>query len=421
MTMREGQSLPAAQPGSDPSAAASTVRAPEPAPALEPDTSRGSLAVLAFATFVFGTAELVIVGVLDRMAMDLHIGLGTAGQTVTLYGIGIAVGGPLLTATTMRWTRRATLIRALVGFAIANALAATAPDVSVLLVARFASGALHGVFVGAAFVVAIRLVEPARMGRAIAAVLSGIAMAAAVGVPLGTFIGRSVDWRATFGTVAALAAIVLVLVVAIVPRQDERQAGHLRAQARYAFAPKVVAVLLVAFLIMGGQFIGITYLTPFLRDVVGVSDGAVPVYLLAYGGAVAAGTLLGGRAADASARAALVLGVLGVMVAIGAVTLGRDLEGVVVPGLVLWGLAGFGLVPSFQHRVVVLAGPGRDLASGLPASTAAAGIAAGAAVGGLVVDGSGLNAVMWTSLAICSLALPATAATWSLREVGHHN
>jgi DHA1 family inner membrane transport protein len=51
-------------------------------------------------------------------------------------------------------------------------------------------------------------------------------------------------------------------------------------------------------------------------------------------------------------------------------------------GLVAWGVAGFAVIPSLQYRVVSLAGPGRDLASALPASALTAGIALGSTVAG---------------------------------------
>ncbi|MFJ1607885.1 MFS transporter [Streptomyces sp. NPDC088253] len=53
--------------------------------------------------------------------------------------------------------------------------------------------------------VATSLVEPERRGRAIAVVMGGLTVATALGVPLGTWIGRT-DWRLTMWLVTALAS-----------------------------------------------------------------------------------------------------------------------------------------------------------------------------------------------------------------------
>ena len=73
-----------------------------------------------------------------------------------------------------------------------------------LLVVRVLTGAMAGLVIAAAFVVGTSIVEPARRGRAISAVFSGVAVSGAVGVPLGTLVGQALGWRGAFAAVAAL-------------------------------------------------------------------------------------------------------------------------------------------------------------------------------------------------------------------------
>src|SRR3954463_14718471 len=56
------------------------------------------LATLFAGTFVMGSAELVVVGILELVARDLGVSVRAAGLLVTAYALGIAVGGPVLTA-----------------------------------------------------------------------------------------------------------------------------------------------------------------------------------------------------------------------------------------------------------------------------------------------------------------------------------
>jgi DHA1 family inner membrane transport protein len=78
-------------------------------------------------------------------------------------------------------------------------------------------------------------------------------------------------------------------------------------------------------------------------------------------------------------------------------------------------LAGFGLVPSLQLRVIALAGDGADLAATLGASAVNAGIALGALAGGRVLATHGVRPVALTAALIGAVAVPAAWATGMLR------
>jgi DHA1 family inner membrane transport protein len=259
-----------------------------------------------------------------------------------------------------------------------------------LLLARAVTGALHGLFIGVAFAVATSLVPPERMGRAISAVFGGIAVSAAVGVPLGTLIGQSFDWQATFLAIVLMGMLALAATFVLVPSVPNQGTGGFADQARHAFAPQVLAVLAVGFLLLGGQFAALTYLSLYLEQVTGVSGGLISIFLLSFG-----------------AANAVLVAALGGLLAFGSSAVPAAFA------LAVWGLVGFGLVPSLQHRVVTLAGPGGDLAATLPASAVTAGIAVGATGGGSVLS-SGASAPIVLGLIACAAVLPATWATGRL-------
>ncbi|MPZ93457.1 MAG: MFS transporter [Propionibacteriales bacterium] len=381
--------------------------------------NRERLVVLALflGAFVLGSAELLVVGILELVAVDLAVSTETAGWLVTAYALGIALGGPALTALTIRLGRRLVLVGSLTTYVAGNLWAALSPDIGSLLGARLVTGALHGLFIGVAFSVVGALVPAQRTGRAIAAVFGGIAVATALGVPIGTAIGHASGWRAGFVAIVITGALALALAVAVVPPVPQSGTGGLRAQARYAFTPRVLAVLGVGLLVMGGQFAALTYLAVYLSEVTHVSGGTVSWFLLAYGTANAIGTFAGGWAADRSASRTIVIA-SGVLVAALVVLFVAGANPVVtLLVLVVWGLVGFGLVPSLQYRVTSLAGPGRDLAGVLPASAVTAGIALGAVVGGRAVAAYGVEAAVLAGAIICALGVLGAGATAMLRPV----
>jgi MFS transporter, DHA1 family, inner membrane transport protein len=362
-----------------------------------------------------GTAELVVVGVLNLIAKGMAISASTAGTLVSAYALGVSIGGPLLAAVSIRLSRRNLLWLSMAGYVVGNLLAAVAANFGMLVVVRALAGSLHGLFIGVAFAVGVGLVPRDRMGRAISVVLGGITVSHVIGVPIGTLMGQSLGWPAAFATVVVLGVIALAAALLFVPQVANTGVGGFAAQARYALAPRVLAVLLIAFLLLGGQFAALTYLTPFLANVTGISGGLVSAFLLAYGIANAAGTFIGGWAADRSAARTLIGANVLLIVALGMLYLVGSVPFLVVLALCLCGLTGFGLVPSLQYRVVSLAGPVRDVAATLPASAANAGIAVGALVGGWALAHHGPSAPVLAGMVICAIAVPVTCLTALLR------
>jgi DHA1 family inner membrane transport protein len=409
--------LPRLDPGTATEPIVQTPSAADGGKPSRPDDRRVSVALCAIAlgAFVFGTAELVVVGVLDLIARDLGVSTGSAGLLVSAYAAGIAVGGPALAALTLHVPRRNVLLGALGAYVAGNLLAVVAVNFGMVLAARLVTGALHGLFIGAAFTVATGLVPPERMGRAISAVFGGIAVSAAVGVPLGTLIGQQVGWHATFAAIVVLGLTALLGTVAFVPDIATPSPTGTRAQARHALAPRVIAVLVVGFLLLGGQFAGLTYLANYLTHITGVSGSITAIFLLCFGIANTVGTVLGGKAADRDAAGTLVYANAILVVALIVLYVAGANPGVTAIALAAWGLVGFGLVPSLQHRVVTLAGPGAELAATLPASAVTAGIAVGSIAGGWVLA-AGADAPIGLAAMLCAAVLPATWATRRLRS-----
>ncbi|ETK30538.1 MFS transporter [Microbispora sp. ATCC PTA-5024] len=374
-----------------------------------------ALAALFLGTFVMGMAELLVVGVLDLIARDFEVSLSSTGTLVTSYAFGLAVGGPVLTALTIRLSRRRLLSFSMAAYVLGNVVMAFAGHFAVLLAARAVTGAVQGLFIGVAFAVGASVVTPDRMGRAISIVIGGVAVSIALGVPIGTLIGQGLGWRGAFLAVVGLGLVALVALVALVPTVTGTGVEGLRAQARFALAPRVLAMLVVGFLLLGGQYAALTYITPFLQQVTGVSGAWISAFLLAYGAATAVGAFAGGWAADRNAARTLGLANLVLVGALGALWLNGTVPVLVALALLVWGLVGFGLVPSLQYRVVDLAGPGRDLAATLPASAVNTGIAVGALAGGWSLDSFGPASVVVTGLLVCLVALPATWASGLLK------
>jgi MFS transporter, DHA1 family, inner membrane transport protein len=381
--------------------------------ALRPARANLVLATLFLGMFVLGSAELLVVGVLDLIAADLQVSIPAAGTLVTAYALGLAIGGPVLTMLTIRLDKRTVLVGALVLFILANLVAVLTTSYGLFLAARVLTGAFQGLFIAAAFGTGISVVPPRRMGRAMSVVVSGVTVSAALGVPLGTLVGQVLGWRGSFTAIVVLSVLALIATLVLVPSVPGASGGT-GNQARYAFAPRVLAVLALHVLVFAAVFAALTYIVPFLQSVAGVSGALISVFLLAYGVATAVGSFGGGRFADRNAARTLIVATIGVAASLLALYLGGAIAVLAGAAFVALGLFGMGMAPSLQYRVVSLAGPGGELAQSLPASAVNVGIAFGSFAGGVAIGTFTASSAVLTGLVIAVIAIVVAWATSTL-------
>ncbi|MFF1308547.1 MFS transporter [Streptomyces sp. NPDC058307] len=158
--------------------------------------------MLALGTFLMGTTEFVVAGLLPETAGDVQVSVARAGLLITVFAIGMIVGAPLMAMLTLRLPQRLTLILALGVFAAGHVVVALGSSFALLLAARFVTALATGAFWAVANVVATRGVGPAVSSRALGVVGAGAMLANVVGVPLGAFAGQLVGWRGPFWALA---------------------------------------------------------------------------------------------------------------------------------------------------------------------------------------------------------------------------
>ncbi|MCZ1268680.1 MFS transporter, partial [Paenibacillus tundrae] len=144
--------------------------------------------VLAMVSFLVGTSEFVISGILDRVAGDTGVTLAAAGQLITVYSLAYAIGTPILIAMTAKMDRRKLMLAALTLFFIGNLVTILTTGFSMLLGARIILAVGTGVFMVVALTVAANTAQQGKQGSAIATVLLGFNLALILGVPLGRVI-----------------------------------------------------------------------------------------------------------------------------------------------------------------------------------------------------------------------------------------
>jgi DHA1 family inner membrane transport protein len=372
---------------------------------------------LALAAFCIGSTEFIVSGILLSVSSDLGVSIPTAGLLVTGYAAGVAVGGPLLGLLMTRIPLKPAILGVMAIFAVGQLLCALAPNYELLLGARLVSACGHGVFFGVASVAVSQLVPAERRGAALSLFVGGITVANILGLPGGTAIGNAFGWRITFVVIAVLAVLSVLAVFIALPAQTRGEAeadAPLRLQARQLLHQEVFLTYLAIAIIMVGQLAFGTFQVAMLTRVTGVAEAAIPYYLLLGGAGAVAGIWLGGKGADWNIDASILIVIAGQIVTFALLLVA--LYDPIAVGIMLFFSAffGFGFSTPVQLRILHGARAAPRLASTMVSTAYNIGIAAGAALGALLLSG-GLSYAMLPVVGIGTSTLAGIIALVSVR------
>ncbi|WP_276352611.1 MFS transporter [Cohnella caldifontis] len=374
--------------------------------------------MLAVVSFLVGTSEFIIAGILDLIAKDIGVSLSAAGQLITAFSLAYGFGTPILVALTARMERRNVLLAALGLFVLSNAAAVLTVDFVSLMAARIAMALSSGMFVVVALTVAAKLAPEGRQGSAIATVVMGFSTALIVGVPLGRVVASAFDWKAAFGGIGALGLLTMFAVFRTIPRTEGEQPVPLRRQLALLKDPKLTVALSVTFMWILGYSVTYTYISPYLLEITGMSERQVSIGLFAFGIASLIGSKLGGYGTDKwGVPRTLTGGMLLHAISLVLLSAGAGSPAVVFPVLMLWAFAAWSSGPTQQYYLMSLTPEASGIMLSLNSSVLQLGMAAGAGLGGVVADRAPLSAVSWIGAAGVLLAAATAVASLRLSRV----
>jgi DHA1 family inner membrane transport protein len=374
-----------------------------------------SLKLVSLMLCVFGitTGEFVIAGILPDVAGDLDVSIPAAGLLVTAYAIGMIVGGPVLTALTARYARKPLIVGLMAIVIVGNLASALAPAYSVLFVARVVTALVTATFFANAIVIAASTAPEGKQASTVSKLVFGMNLSMMLGAPIGTFIGNNFGWRATFGVIAVVCLLGLVMVLPLVPDVASATPGTSAVAELRVFRNRAVqlAITITAVANMGLLMV-FTYFAPLLTDVTGFAGGAVAVLLLVYGVGAAVGNFVGGWLSDRALMPSQI-GLLGLLAA--GLLLAWAVSGSTVATAVmvfLIGALGFSVIPGMQTRVLNTASSAPTLAIAVNASAYQVAAALAGWLGGRVIDGPGLRTVYLAAAAVTVLGILLSCYAW---------
>ncbi|WP_354348460.1 MFS transporter [Pseudarthrobacter sp. PvP090] len=372
---------------------------------------RKILAGLAFAGVATFAQLYSTQAVLPMMAADLQITAAEAALTISLATVGLA-------ATVLPWSflaDRIGRVRAMMwGISAATVLGLLVPLASsfpMLLGLRMLEGMALGGIPAIAIAYLNEEVNRAHAALAAGTYVAGTTLGGLAGRLLAGFVGELWGWRAAALAVSILAAVAAALFVALVPQARGFTAaaasgfrGAFRTLACHGRNPRLLALYVQAFLLMGGFVAVYNYLGFRLSgEPFSLPATIISLIFLAYLSGTVSSRWAGGLTERFGRRTVLIAGT--VLMAAGLALTLTQLLGLIMAGLLLFTAGFFAAHSVGAGWTGAIATTGRAQAASLYNLAYYLGSSVIGWAGGLVFQSLG-----WTALALAVIGLACTTA-----------
>ncbi|HEX8614657.1 MAG TPA: MFS transporter [Telluria sp.] len=355
--------------------------------------------------FALIASEFMPVSLLTPLAADLHVSEGAAGYGISISG-AFAVLASLSISTIAASMNRKTLLLLLTGLmCVSGLIVGLSANYVVFMTGRALIGVVIGGFWSMSAAVAMRLVPPESVPRALAIFNGGNALATVVAAPLGSYLGAIIGWRGSFLCLVPLTLIAMAWQWVSLPSMPATP----RAEAATSVPgllkrPSVALGMLAVGAFFMGQFMLFTYLRPFLETVTGVDVRMLSIILLVLGIAGFAGTvLIGGFLKTLLYQTLFAIPLVMAAIALALTAFGTSMPAAFVL-LGLWGLVATAAPVGWWAWLARSLPRDAEAGGGLMVATVQLSITLGSTIGGMLFDGSGYRATFMASAALLLIA-----------------
>ena len=324
--------------------------------------------IMACAAFIFNTTEFVPVALLTDIGQSFDMQSSDVGLMMTVYAWTVMIMSLPAMLATGDMERKGLLLKLFVIFIIGHIISVIAWNYWILLIARMCIAVAHSLFWAITASLVMRVAPKNKKTQAIGMLAIGTSLATILGLPLGRLVGQLVGWRITFAIIAALALVVMVFIMRLLPNLPSKNAGSLSSLPILAKRPLLIGLYATTVIIVSAHFTAYTYIEPFMVQIGELDPNLATIILLVFG--------VSGITASVIFNLAFIWGI----------------------GISCIGLA-------LQMRVLQLAPDATDVASAIYSGIFNAGIGAGALFGNQIARHIGLEYIGFTGAALAMIAL----------------
>jgi EmrB/QacA subfamily drug resistance transporter len=257
------------------SLAGETARTTEPASdapgARQGDRRKLIFAIVSIGLFMASVDQTIVATALPAIEKELHATINWSGWTISVYALGQVIAMPMAGKISDMYGRKKVFMISAAIFTVSSLCCGFAPNITLLLVARFIQALGGGAFMPSATgIVSDQFGE--QRDRAVGMFTSIFPIGGIVGPVVGGLFVSYWSWRGIFLVNVPIGIILILLTAKFIPASALRPASRI----------DITGILLLAGLIATGMF-GITYL----------GSGDVPIYSPVFLGCLACAVVLG--------------------------------------------------------------------------------------------------------------------------------
>lgn len=248
----------------------------------------GWMVILAIVIFTNIIESMILMPLASTIKADLNMNDDQWGIVISSYLFSAFIAGILSIFVIDKFDRKRFLIFLYLLFILGTFLCAIAKTYEFLVFARMFAGFFGGVISAVVLAIVGDVIPIEHRGKATGIVMAGFSTAAALGIPLGLFLGLNWNWHMPFFFLVGLSFFALILVMLVLPLMK----GHLekaRAVKSWNILSRIprnvnqIKALLFSCTILFGQFAIIPYLADYVEHNIGFEKREL-VWMYFFGG-----------------------------------------------------------------------------------------------------------------------------------------
>lgn len=352
--------------------------------------------LLTLISFLVGTSQFIIAGVLDKIADSLNITVSSAGQLVTVFALASAIGTPILTLLITKYSFKKQLLIAIFIFLIGAFLTPLNLGYEILVLSRAITGIGTILFVVTAYVLAGQLSGVGKQGSGMSYIALGFSLSQVAGVPLGRMIANMYDWQMIFYIVGVLVFLGSIFIMVTFQGKASQNSPSIKEQINILKNKKIslsLTVTVFAFITFSAIT---TFITPLIFYIQKVDEHTIALIFTILGIASVIGSKSGATIADKIGIQKVLLSTMSIVV-ISLIVMNIFSHSLIifVIMLTIWNIAIWMFGPTQGLNLSKMVPTHASILLSLNSSFVQLGFALGAFFGGVTIEKFSIHSIMY--------------------------
>ena len=361
--------------------------------------------IMACAAFIFNTTEFVPVALLTDIGQSFDMQSSDVGLMMTVYAWTVMIMSLPAMLATGDMERKGLLLKLFVIFIIGHIISVIAWNYWILLIARMCIAVAHSLFWAITASLVMRVAPKNKKTQAIGMLAIGTSLATILGLPLGRLVGQLVGWRITFAIIAALALVVMVFIMRLLPNLPSKNAGSLSSLPILAKRPLLIGLYATTVIIVSAHFTAYTYIEPFMVQIGELDPNLATIILLVFGVSGITASVIFNRLYRFGPTQFISGAMILLAISLTFMLASASYTATMFTLAFIWGIGISCIGLALQMRVLQLAPDATDVASAIYSGIFNAGIGAGALSGNQIDRHVGLEYIGFSGAALAVIAL----------------